>query len=179
MHYQIKKPDELTETEIQNILKLWDISSWNTMTSKDFRDFFIQSEFHLLLDSMEEIRALIRLNFDFVLEISSKKYHFAEAVGLVSAEKNKGYGKKLIQYFLENCVQKNRDVIGFCVSELRIFYEKCQISILYNKAKEIQEKNGSDWMDSEDDDILIFNASEKRKAILNHLDSTHKAYLIQ
>ncbi|MDV7699522.1 hypothetical protein N6B72_21635 [Chryseobacterium soli] len=178
MHYQIKKPEELTETEIQYILKLWDISAWSTMTSKDFRAFFIQSEFHVLLDSMERIQAIIRLNFDFTLEISGKKYHFAEAVGLVSAEKNKGYGKKLIQYFLENCVQKNRDVIGFCSSELRIFYEKCQVPILYNKAKDIQEKNDSEWMNSEDDDILIFNASEEKKAILNHLDSTNKAYLI-
>lgn len=179
MKYQIKKPDELTENEIKIILNLWEVSEWDSMDSTYFRSFFKDSEFHFLIGSEEEILALMRLNFDFVLEISKKKYHFAEAVGLVSAHKKKGYGKRLIKYIIENITKRNLESIGFCVSDLRSFYDKCDIHILHNKAKSIQEKSGSEWTPSEDDDIFIFNLSEEKKELLHKLGSENNAYLIQ
>lgn len=179
MKYQIKKPEELTENEIQIILTLWEVSEWSSMEPKYFRSFFKDSEFHFLIDSQEEILALMRLNFDFILEISSKKYHFAEAVGLVSAHKKKGYGKELIKYIIDNVTERNLESIGFCLSELRPFYNKCNISILHDKAKFIKEKSGSEWVSSDDDDILIFHLSEEKKELLNQLSSENNAYLIQ
>lgn len=179
MKYHSKKPNELTENEIENILKLWNISDWNSMEPLYFRSFFKDSEFHFLLDSAGEILALMRINFNFVLEISDKQYHFAEAVGLVSSHKKKGYGKKLVQYCIENSTERNIETVGFCLSELRAFYTKCDIGILHNKAKSIKEKSGSEWISSDDDDILIFNLSEEKKELLNLLNSENNAYLIQ
>lgn len=99
MKYQVKQTTELTETEIEHILQLWDISSWNSMKSDYFRTFFKNSAFHFLLDADKNILALIRINYDFVLEISGIQLSFAEAVGLVAAQKKKGYGAKLVEYF--------------------------------------------------------------------------------
>lgn len=175
MSYQTKTINELTENEIDIILKLWDISEWKDMKTDYFRSFFKNSEFHFLFES-NTICGILRLNLDFELEISEKEYHFFEAVGLVSAEKKKGYGKKLIHYFKENIKKRNLEVIGFCDAELRNFYEKCDIEILYNQAKIIKEKAGTEWVNSEDDDILIFNLSEEKIIVLNQLPE-NKTYL--
>ncbi|WP_412850500.1 GNAT family N-acetyltransferase [Chryseobacterium sp. PMSZPI] len=178
MKYQIKKSNELTEQEIEHILQLWDISAWNTMKSVYFRTFFKDSEFHFLLNTHSEIMAIFRLNFDFKLEISGTQYAFAEAVGLVATQKKKGYGAMLVQKFKENVIQRNLETIGFCHADLRPFYEKCTIEILYDKAKAIKEHAGSEWINSEDDDILIFNVSQKIKEQLNTLSAQNNAYLI-
>lgn len=178
MKYQIKQANELTETEIEQILQLWDISEWNTMKPAYFRTFFKGSEFHFLLDTDGIILAIIRVNFDFTLKIAEEKYSFAEAVGLVAAHRKKGYGAKLVQYFTENVQKRNLETIGFCHSELRPFYEKCKIEILYNKAKMIKENMDSEWINTEDDDILIFKISNERKKQLNQLNAQNNAYLI-
>lgn len=178
MKYQIKQTGELKETDIEHILQLWDIDSWNAMKSDYFRSFFKDSEFHFLLDSEENILAVIRVNFDFTLEISGERLSFAEAVGLVAAHKKKGYGALLVQYFRDDAIRKNRETIGFCHQELRPFYEKCNIEILYDKAKAIKESRGSEWVNSEDDDILIFHVSEERKKLLNRLSNQNNAYLM-
>lgn len=178
MKYQIKQTNELTDSDIEHILKLWDISTWNTMKPSYFRNFFKDSEFHFLVNSTSDILAIFRLNFDFVLEISEKQYAFAEAVGLVAAHKKKGYGAILVQKFKENVTQRNLETIGFCHADLRPFYEKCNIEILYNKAKSIKEHEDSEWINSEDDDILIFNISQKEKEQLSRLSTQYNAYLI-
>lgn len=178
MKYQIKETKDLTEKEIEHILQLWDISTWNTMKSAYFRTFFKNSEFHFMLDTDENILAVIRVNFDFTLKIAETNYSFAEAVGLVSTHKNKGYGAALIRNFKENAIQRNKNTIGFCHSDLRPFYEKCTVEILHDKAKMIKESIGSEWVNSEDDDILIFNASQETKELLNQLNSQNNAYLI-
>lgn len=89
MKYEVKQITELTETEIGHILQLWDISSWNSMKSDYFRTFFKNSTFHFLLDADKNILSLIRVNYDFVLEVSGTQLPFAEAVGLVAAQKKK------------------------------------------------------------------------------------------
>lgn len=178
MKYQIKQTKELTEAEIDHILQLWDVSVWSTMKPSYFRTFFKDSEFHLLLDTDESILAVIRNNFDFTLEISGEQISFAEAVGLVSAPKKKGYGAQLVRYFKDNVSERNMETIGFCHKELRPFYQKCDIEILYDKAKSIKENEDSEWINSDDDDILIFNISEERKEQLSQLSAENNAYLI-
>jgi len=178
MKYQVKETKDLTENEIEHILQLWDISAWNSMKSAYFRTFFKDSEFHFILDTDENILALMRVNFDFTLKITGTDYSFAEAVGLVSAHKKKGYGAALVRHFKENVIQRNLDTIGFCHSDLRPFYEKCSIEILHDKAKMIKESIGSEWINSEDDDILIFNASKETQELLNQLSAQNNAYLI-
>lgn len=176
MNYLIKKTDELSLPEIEYILKLWDIPEWMTMNSSDFRFSFKDSEFHFLTDHHEKILALSRLNFDFTLEIYGKQYAFAEITGLVSAQEKKGYGSLLVKFLQENTQQRNLEAIGFCLKKLRPFYRQCRIEILENKAKNIMENNGTEWTASEDDDILIFHLSGKRKELLKSLSPENNAY---
>ena len=75
-------------------------------------------------------------------------------------------------------ISNNIEIIGFCHQELRPFYEKCNVEILYDKAKTIKENIGTEWINSEDDDILIFNVSAKRKEQLSQLSDKNNAYLI-
>lgn len=178
MKYQIKKTTELTEQEIEHILRLWDISAWNTMKAAYFQSFFKDSEFHFLVDAGEAILAVLRVNFDFTLNISGEEISLAEAVGLVAAQKKKGYGARLVEYFTENLRERNMETIGFCHTDLRPFYEKCNIEILYDKAKSIKENINSQWVNSDDDDILIFHLSDERKKLLNGLSAQNNAYLM-
>ncbi|REC46513.1 GNAT family N-acetyltransferase [Chryseobacterium pennipullorum] len=178
MKYQIKEVQELTEAEIEHILQLWDVSEWNTMKSTYFRMFFKDSEFHFLLDARESILAVIRINFDFTLQISGEHYSFAEIVGLIASHQRKGYGAELMKHFKENVTQRNLEAIGFCHSDVRPFYEKCNIEILYDKGGAIKERAGSEWVSSDDDDILIFHTSKERKELLNQLNAQNNAYLI-
>lgn len=178
MNYQIKVPDELTDYETEHILNLWEVPEWKEMTPAYFRNFFKDSEFHMLSGSGNEILAVIRLNLNFTLEISGKQYTFAEAVGLVSAREKKGYGSQLVQLFQENLIERNTEAIGFCAAGLRPFYQKCNIEILENSAKAILENTKDGWISSEDDDILIFNASGETKELLRELGPGKNAYLI-
>ncbi|MFZ4927782.1 GNAT family N-acetyltransferase [Chryseobacterium sp. Mn2064] len=178
MKHQIKQTKALTKNEIEQILQLWEIPAWKNMNAHDFHHFFKDSEFHFLTDTHEHLLAVIRLNFDFTLEIMGKKLAFAEAVGLVAAQKKKGYGNRLVQHFTEYVIKRNIETIGFCHHELRPFYEKCEIEILYDKAKAIKENVDSEWINAEDDDILIFNVSEERKKLLNQLSAQNNAYLM-
>ncbi|GEN70134.1 hypothetical protein CLA01_02060 [Chryseobacterium lathyri] len=178
MNYQIKKSSELTDHETQHILSLWEVPEWSGMTPSDFRSFFKNSEFHFISGSEDEIPAIVRLNFDFFLEISGKQYSFAEAVGLVSAQKKRGYGSQLVQSFKENLIQRKIETIGFCFADLRPFYQQCNIEILENKAKAILENSENRWISSEDDDILIFNGSGETRELLRQLNPEKNAYLI-
>ncbi|MGC5746714.1 hypothetical protein [Chryseobacterium sp. NFX27] len=178
MNYQIKKSSELTDHETQHILSLWDVPEWSGMPPSDFRSSFKNSEFHFISGSENEILAIIRLNLDFVLEISGKQYPFAEAVGLVSAQKKRGYGSQIVHVFKENMIQRKIETIGFCYADLRPFYQKCNIEILENKAKTILETSENRWISSEDDDILIFNMSGETRELLRQLSPEKNAYLI-
>lgn len=178
MIYSVKKPGELTESDIKVIIKLWENEEWFGLSSDDFKILFKDSEFHLLLDNENKIASILRLNFDFTLKVSENLYSFAEMGGFASLQKGKGHGSQLLQLSIENITKRNLETIGFCFSDLRPFYEKCNIQILYDKAKFIQEKDGNNWIISEDDDILIIHLPEEKKNLLKQLNPEQKAYLI-
>ncbi|MDQ1095595.1 MULTISPECIES: GNAT family N-acetyltransferase [Chryseobacterium] len=175
MKYETKKVHELTATQIEDILELWNVPQWNGITTDEFRTSFSNSEFHFLVEG-NKILAVLRLNMDLILDIDDKEHAFMEVVGFVSSEKNKGYGRKLLHYFKDHIQERNLEVIGFCKAELRPFYEKCQIRILYNQARIIKEKEGTAWINSEDDDTLIFTLSDEKATLLSQLPE-NKTYL--
>ncbi|MBK1895829.1 GNAT family N-acetyltransferase [Chryseobacterium paridis] len=179
MIYSIKKPEELTAQEIETIIALWENEEWMGMEVNDFKILFKDSEFHLLLDLDEKIASVLRLNFDFNLKISDHVYSFAELGGFASVQKGKGNGSQLLQHSMNTIVTRDLQTIGFCLSDVRPFYEKCNVPILYDKAKYIQEKDGGDWVPSEDDDILIIHLSEENNNLFQQLDLQQPAYLIQ
>ncbi|WP_175622038.1 hypothetical protein [Chryseobacterium schmidteae] len=142
-----------------------------------FKEKFKKSEFHFLQID-ENIVSLARINFDFKFKIESKPYQFAEFVGFVSIEKNKGYGTILVEKTMENLREKNIEAIGFCEKDLRLFYEKTSIKILYDKADYFLEFDNNEWIKSTDNDILILNASKKTIDLLQNLEELNPAFLI-
>lgn len=177
MQYFIKKSKDLSDKDIDLILKSWEIEDWFNLDSADFKIKFENSEFHFL-ENDDRIVSLARINFDFRLEIQKNLYNFAEFVGFVSIEKAKRYGSFLLNKIVENLTDRKIETIGFCKKDLRPFYEKSNIQILYGKGVFITEFENDEWIDSDDDDILILNASEENINILQNLNEQNKAILI-
>lgn len=177
MQYSIKKSKGLSHKDIDLILKSWEIEDWFNLGSFDFKNKFENSEFHFL-EIEDRIVSLARINFDFKLEIQQNLYNFAEFVGFVSIEKAKGYGSFLLDKIVANLTDRKIETIGFCKTDLRAFYEKSNVQILYGKGIFITEFENNEWIDSDDDDILILNASEENINILQNLNEQNKAILI-
>lgn len=176
--YSIKNSQALTATEIRTILKAWDVTAWNSMDTLQFREAFSQSEFHLLSDS-SGLLCIARINFDLSIRIAATIYPFPEFVGLAAISKNKGYGKTLIGYIIAELKRRNMECIGFCRSEVRAFYEKCAVPLLYDKAQYLLEKEQQGWNNvTDDDDIIILNVFEAHHNILRRLSPIHPGYLI-
>jgi len=176
MQYSIKRSKDLSDNEIELILKSWEIEDWLDLDSSSFKMKFENSEFHFLKKD-DRIVSLARINFDFELEIQENLHSFAELVGLVSVEKTKGYGSFLLNKMVTNLKEREIDTIGFCKLELRPFYERNDIQILYGKGIFITEFDNNKWIDSDDDDILIINTSEENINILQSLNEQNKAIL--
>lgn len=177
MQYSIKCSKDLSNNDIELILKSWEIEDWLDLDSSSFKIKFENSEFHFLKKD-DRIVSLARINFDFKLEIQENLHSFAELVGLVSVEKTKGYGSFLLNKMVTNLKEREIDTIGFCKLELRPFYERNDIQILYGKGIFITEFDNNKWIDSDDDDILIINTSEENINILQSLNEQNKAILI-
>jgi hypothetical protein len=62
--------------------------------------------------------------------------------------------------------------------ELRPFYERNDIQILYGKGIFITEFDNNKWIDSDDDDILIINTSKKTSIYYRSLNEQNKAILV-
>ncbi len=179
MHqYTIRKANELAAPEIGQILQYWEVSEWAGMDEDTFRHAFRDSEFHLLTDERSTLLALARINFDFCLEIAGVRYRFAEFVGFVAAEKRKGYGSELLSAITGNLRSRRIETIGFCESEVRGFYQKCRIYILYDQAKHLREFDQNQWIVPTDDDILDLTLSEESRRLFAALDDRNLAYLV-
>ena len=105
-------------------------------------------------------------------------YNFAELVGFVAVEKAKRYGSFLLNEIVTNLKKREIETIGFCKMELRPFYERNDIQILYGKGIFITEFENNKWIDSDDNDILIINTSEENINILQNLNKQNKANLV-
>jgi len=177
MLYSIKRSKDLSDKEVELILKSWEIEDWFDLDFSSFKIKFENSEFHLL-EIENKIVSLARINFDFKLEIQKKLYSFTELVGLVSVEKTKGYGSFLLNEIVTNLKEREIETIGFCKKGLRPFYERNDIQILYGKGIFITEFDNNEWMDSDDDDILIINTSKENINVLQNLNEQNKAILV-
>ena len=176
--YTIKETNELSLREIRTILTHWDVPEWKNMSSEKFRITFARSEFHLLTDIDSNILCVARINFRFKIEIRQLVYNIAELVGLVSIEKGKGYGKKLMSCIKQNLSKRKIEVIGFCGKEVRPFYKKCGIPVLHDKAKYLVEISGDEKVITTDDDILNLSLGSKNFKILQQLSKTNTGLLL-
>ena len=179
MHeYQIKNAAELTTAEIALFLTHWNVGEWLSLTPAEFREKFTHSGFRMLKDADANTLSLARINNNFNLEIDKKIFRFAELVGLVSVERNKGYGRELLNCIKAEMRAAGVPAIGFCERQLRPFYNKCGVQIIYDKARSIFERVGDGLQPSTDDDILVLNLSEDLHNVLNALDENRRAYLV-
>lgn len=177
MIYKIKQANQLLAKEIKTILSNWQIAEWSLLTSGQFKKKFEQSEFHILTASDRRPLALSRINFDFRFRIASESFQLAELVGFVSCEPKKGYGKSLLQFIKGNLTERNIEAIGFCEKQIRPFYTKSGISLLYNKAKYLREQENGEWISPSDYDILDLTLSPKMRLLLKSLSSKKLAYI--
>ncbi len=163
MRYQIKSTDELTENEIEHILQLWDIDIWNKMKTDYFRTFFKDSNFISCWMPVKTYWPCSGLILILLWRFLGKGFLLQKQSVWFLLTGKKGYGAQLVRHFRDHVTLQKMETIGFCHQELRPFYEKCNIEIVYDKAKMIKESIGSEWINSEDDDILIFNVSGREK----------------
>ncbi|WP_207434180.1 GNAT family N-acetyltransferase [Sabulibacter ruber] len=176
--YHSKKAEDLREEEIATILEHWEVPEWRQMDAEAFREKFAKSDFHLLVGERSEILCVARINFDFRIRINDQEHDFAEFVGFVAMEKGKGYGTQLLEAVVGSMKARNVETIGFCEQELRPFYEKCGIEILYDKAKRLREMESDQWVVPTDDDILVLNLSSEKLEALRNLNEDNLGYLI-
>lgn len=178
MEYKVKSSTDLTANEIKSILDGWGIVEWSNLTSDEFTQKFINSEFHTLYDGGELV-SLCRINNDFSFKIDGKVYKIAEMVGLVSLVKGSGYGKELLTHLRANQQSRDIECIGFCYAHNRGFYQKCGIEVLEGYAKffkEPSEKKG-EWIASDDDDVICVNLSAATILQIKGLNKANFAYL--
>ena len=176
--HEIKKASDLTTQQIRTILEHWEVDEWISLTDKQFSDKFKNSEFHLLLDSKSDMLSVARINVEFQIRIQNKNYSFPELVGLVSVIKMNGYGRQLLESITTSLRERNIEAIGFCEKELRSFYEKCNIEILYNQAKQLRESDNGNWTVPADDDILNLTLSNDSKNLLSNLSQDNLGYIV-
>ena len=177
--YEIKNADELIASEIAIIIKSWEQQEWDSLTVEEFKEKFSLSEFHLLKNEDGNICCLTHLNFDFKVELKHAVYDICELVGLVSTVKRQGYARQLLQEVVSNLQTRKIECIGFCGKELRPFYEKYNISILYDQAGYLREKVSDGQIDANpDDDILIIFLSDDKYRLLEDLNDNCIGYLL-
>lgn len=176
--YTIKETSKLSLKEIRVILTHWDVPEWKNMSGEKFRSTFSKSEFHLLTGPDSKLLCVARINFRFKIEVQQIIYNIAELVGLVAIEKGKGYGKRLLGHIQQNLIKRNIEVIGFCEKPARPFYEKCNIPVLYNKAKYLIETTGEEEIISSDDDILNINLRAATCKVIKGLNKKKTGHLL-
>jgi hypothetical protein len=79
---------------------------------------------------------------------------------------------------ITNLKNRNIEALGFCEKENRPFYQKCQIPIMLDQAKQIREPAGEEWLMPDDDDLLDINLSEKNALLLKSLNPAKLGYLL-
>lgn len=180
MEYKIKAASELTDSEISEVLKAWNIEEWYSMSAGDFKKRFASSVFHLLYDN-ERIVSLCRVMPDFRFKIDEQVFNVHEFVGFVSIVQGKGYGKELITRVRETLKKQGSECIGFCFKRNRGFYEKCGVRVLEDYAKYFMEPADADgsMQVSVDDDVVDINLSLKTYIAIMCLKADNKkAYLV-
>jgi hypothetical protein len=173
----IKTSSELSDKEINTILKHWDVEEWKKMQADVFKSVFARSEFHFLVNKQSDILSLARINFDFHLKVGNIQYDFAEFVGFVSLEKGKGYGTQLLNEIIKSLQNRHIEAIGFCEKENRVFYQKAKVNILYDQAHYLREQENGKWITCTDDDILNLTLSETQSHMLESLNSERLGYI--
>lgn len=177
--YVVAKPFELSSSQKETIVRLWQIEEWQVLAEKEFDEVFYNNEFHLLMeDDNDSILSVSRLNYNFQISVSDSVHTIAELVGFVSQKPRHGHGSVLFQNILTNLAERGIEAIGFCEPVSRIFYEKCGVEIFYTQSRFIKEKINGEWVNNSHEDIVNLTLSERTRSIITGLTTSVPAYLI-
>jgi len=176
--YLLAKPAELSSSQMEFILRLWQIEEWLLLTRREFEEIFYNNDFHLLTDDSGNILSVSRINYNFQVSVSDSIHTIAELVGFVSQTPRQGHGSLLFRNILSNLTDRGIEAIGFCEPVSRGFYEKCGVEIFYTQSRFIKEKINGEWVDSSDEDIINLTLSDRTRTIISGLTSSIPAYLI-
>jgi hypothetical protein len=177
--YLIKKPAELSDTDIKIILDCWNVDEWNGLGNEEFRKKFEKSEFHLLMDPDSKMLCVARINFHFKVKIDEVKYPIAELVGFVAIDVLKGYGKELLGHLKNNLTERKIEAIGFCKNKTSPFYSNSGLNIFYYKVWYLREWRDNRWYTpQEDDDIINLTLNDQTAKLFEKLDENNLAYLL-
>jgi hypothetical protein len=174
----VAKPSELSSSQIEAIVRLWQIEEWEHLTKKEFEEVFYNNEFHLLTDDKGNILSVSRVNYNFQISVSDSVHTIAELVGFVSKTPRHGHGSLLFQNILSNLTERGIEAIGFCEPVSRAFYEKCGVEIFYSQSRFIKEKINGEWVNNSDEDIVNLTLSGRTRTIITGLTASAPAYLI-
>jgi hypothetical protein len=175
----IKRPTELSESEIQIILTNWEVEEWKQLTPEEFRKRFEHSEFHLLNGEDSSLLSVARINFKFKVSIDESVYDIAELVGFITVEVLKGYGEMLLRNISDNLKERNIEAIGFCRRRTAPYYESAGFKVLRDKVKHLREKNGDVWLTPrEDDDIIVLTLNTDRIELFENISDERPAFLL-
>lgn len=176
--YLVKNAAWLSESEIQTILKSWDVEDWKQLTPDQFRERFEYSEFHILNGKASQMLSVARINFKFRVGIDEKEYEIAELVGFVTIEILKGYGKVLLRQMADNLQERNVEAIGFCRKRTSPYYESAGFKVLRDKVKHLREKKEDAWYTpKEDHDIVALRLTDQTLTLLENISDERPAYL--
>jgi hypothetical protein len=136
MTHRIKTPMGLSPEEIRSILDLWAVPAWKNLNPDAFRQQFLGSELHLLIDESGDIVVVARINHNFRLEIQGRWWPFAELADLVSKVPGKGNATLLLKHLVESMESRDIQTIGYCDPLLRGFFSRAGIPVLINNIEQ-------------------------------------------
>jgi len=137
MKVLIKKVKDLTKKEMSFI---------NTNRLKEFgatveewqKDYLIADTF--LIKDEEDIVAFGML-MPIKIRYLNKNYNILGISSVISVERKKGYGKKIINSMIDYAKPEKKTLIGFCQKHSKKFYEKCKIKLNKPLLKRFLYKN--------------------------------------
>jgi hypothetical protein len=178
INYVVAKPSELSSSQMEAIVQLWQIEEWLSLTKREFDEVFYNNEFHLLVDANDNILSVSRINYNFQISVSDSVHTIAELVGFVSRKPRQGDGSLLFRNIVNNLTERGIEAIGFCEPVSRTFYEKCGVEIFYEHSRFIKEKINGEWVNNSDEDILNLTLSDRTRSVITGLTTSAPAYLI-
>ena len=153
----VKSGEELTRSEIDQI---------NRAKAREFKASPLQAkvlkttQFFLLLDG-DTILALGKLIPVEPVVFNGETFSILGIGGILSNEKDKGYGKQIMTAIKDYLISKNKTGVGFFGPQNRVFYEKCGFNVdTTSSVRFIFKKDGKEINDPDGSCVLYLDASD-------------------
>jgi len=126
----IKDGKELTKDEL-DVINLWREKEFNSKSviEPKLNDDNWNKKYFLLFEGINKLVAFARLH-EVKLEFLGEEYSILGLATLISTERRKGYGKRLVLEMKRYIELSGKAGIGFCNKKLTEFYKDCGFGII-------------------------------------------------